>query len=399
MIKSLTRLVGPGALALAIAAGSVVPAFAQNGQPNNQGYIVTITQVDTSQFPRISVWVSVTDAQGNPVSNVSDTAFSLIENGQPVQIKEVHQAGEQTGQQGTVTAVLTIDRSGSMNTSGKIDAAKAAANAFVDLMRSQDKTGVVVFNTQVDVIQPITSDKDSLHKAINGIKALNDTAMYDALQTSVGLLNGVQGRKVIILLSDGLDNRSKQSVATVVGGLEPAETSVYTIGLGDPAKGTSSMAGIDEGALKDIAAKSRGAYSYAPDPSGLQKLYQQISTRVQNEYRLTYISPSTLRDGVRRGLEVQVAQASAVKGSYNPGGVIPETAQALGWPVFGGLLLGLVALLALPDILRGVGGAAGGKRLFKKKSRVKLTGGDAAQPAAPKPKPAASRVRLHGKGN
>src|SRR5574341_372997 len=161
------------------------------------------------------------------------------------------------------------------------------------------------------------------------------------------------------------------------------------------------MAGIDESALRNIAEQTNGTYTYAPSPDQLAALYQGLSYQLQSEYRLTYVTSNTLRDGIARGLEVQVAAVGGVQAGYNPGGVIPETAQALGWPIFGGLLLGLIALLFLPGLLRGAGGAA--KGLIPRRRRVKLTKGTTS-PAAPiveaikgKPPMDKPRVRL-GKG-
>ncbi len=393
------RIAALGIWSLALLAGMAAPARAQSAQQGS-GYKVQVVQVDTSRFPEVTVWVSVTDAQGNPVRLLPNSSFTVIENGKPVEIKEIHQAGEQ----GPVTTVLAIDRSGSMNKFGKLDAAKAAATAFVDLMRPDDVTGVIAFNTEVTTVQPLTSDKDALKKAIAGITAVNDTAMYDALAASEDMLKGVQGRRAVIILSDGLDNRSKHSANDILGGLQQAELSVYTIGLGDPSIGIGSMAGINEAALKAIADKSRGVYTYAPNPKTLGDLYQQLSSKLQNEYRLTYVSQNTLHDGIQRGIEVQLAEGGSVQATYNPGGVIPETTQALAWPVFGALLLALVALLAVPDLIRGATHGAGGlsKRMFKK-SRVKLSGANSAAAAKPQAKSAngkrqTSKPRVRVKG-
>jgi VWFA-related protein len=401
--------VAVAALGVVLLAGAAAPAFAQEGEPQGeQGYSAQVVQVDTSQFPQIDLWVSVTDAAGNPVRNVEDSAFTILENGQPVPIGEVYQAGEQ----GPVTTVLVIDRSGSMNDVGKLDAAKAAATAFVDLMRAEDSTGVIVFNTQVETIQPLTSDKDALRQAIAGIEAFEDTAVYDALASAVDMLGGVQGRRVIILLSDGLDNSSALALDDILARIEQEEISIYTIGLGDPAVGIGSTSGIDEAALQAIADQSRGTYAYSPDAAGLSGLYEQLSRRLQNEYRLRYISPNTLRDGVERGVEVQLTTpsgvtsgaSSAVEAGYNPGGLIPETSGAMSWPLFGGLLAGLALLLVVPGVLRRGGTrAAGGAPAKRKKGRVKLT-----QPAAADSGPAVSagkqaaarpRVRLRDKGS
>lgn len=367
---------------------TAAPVFAQDGSGGQgSGNTVKIVQVDTSKFPAITVWVSVTDAQGNPV-NIAPGDIQLTENGQPVQVTDVHAVG-QGGNQAPISVVLTIDRSGSMLQSGKLEAAKAAASKFVDLMRPEDMTGVIAFNTKVDILQTPTSDKGLLHKAIDGIQAFNDTAMYDGLSASTDMLKGIQGRRAIIILSDGLDNSSKATADSVLGGMQSAETSVYAIGLGDPSQG-NSKAGIDEAALKNIAEKSRGSYAYAPNPADLEALYSGLSNQLQNEYQLTYTSGLTLRDGVNRALEVSIAQGGSVGTKYNPGGVIPETSGSLSWLVFGGLLVVLVALLAVPDVLRGGGGLA--KSLApKKKSRVKL-GGTGSQSASSAPKVPGKKV-------
>jgi Ca-activated chloride channel family protein len=360
---------------LLLLAQTVGVALAQD----QQTYTVKITQVDTSQFPVINVWVQVTDAAGNPVSVVPDADFTLLEAGQPVEITEVFQAGEQ----GAVSTVLVIDRSGSMvdPDPSKLPAAKAAAKTFVELMRPEDTAAVIAFNTQVDVLQPLTSDKAALNSAIDSIEAFSDTAMYDALSTSIETLGPVQGRRVVIVLSDGLDNRSQQTADSILGSIQGAEMSIYAIGLGNPAVG--SNAGIDEDALRAIAEKTNGEYRFTPSPEDLTALYQNISLQLQNEYRLTYTSPNALRDGFERGLVVQVSRSASEQTGYNPGGVIPETATALSWPVFGAILAGLVVLLAIP-LLLGAFRGGGAKSAGKKSSRVKLKGDTTAagRPAA-----------------
>jgi Ca-activated chloride channel homolog len=382
---------------------TVKPLFAQdepNPEPEEEqpvNYNVQVVQTDTSNFPNIDVWVSVTDEAGNPVGTLPEEAFSLIESGQAVDIQQVYQAGDQ----GPVSTVLAIDRSGSMLDYGKLDAAKAAATAFVDRMRPEDATGLVVFNTEVETLQPITSDKGALRDSITHLQAFNDTAMYDALAESVSLLNGVSGRRAIIVLSDGLDNMSQQTADDIIGSIAGAEVSVYAIGLGDPTAAPGSTSGIDEAALRAIAEQSHGEYIYQPDPEGLSALYEKLSYQLQNEYRLSYTSPNSLYDGVERGIEVRVAETSGVQTGYNPGGVIPETAQALGWPIFAGLLLGLVALLVAPGLIRRAtsGSGDGGSRPRRRgKSRVKLTTPDSTTPRGKTVTPDSGRVRLRKGG-
>jgi len=338
---------------------------------------VQVVQVDQSQFPLINVYVSVTDAGGRPVKTLLPQAFRLEESGQSRTLEHVSRAGEQ----GPVTAVLVIDKSGSMGNVGKMRAAQEAAIAFVRLMRPADVTGVIAFDTKVEVRQALTSDQEVLVQAIQGLTPKGDTALRDALYAATEMLAPVSGRKAIIVVTDGLDNRSthtQDELLTLVGehGL-----SIYTIGLGDPARPGDEDAGYDEAALQAIAAGSGGLYLFTPQPAELQGLYEMLSARIQNEYRLTYTSPNPLRDGSIRTITVEVVTDTSptrVQARYNPGGVIPEVAPARPTgPVFltGLLVLGL--LLVLPTLV------GWGRRLLAGQPRP------ATGPTPPKP-----RIRL-----
>jgi len=342
---------------------------------------VQVVQVDKSRFPEVDVYVSVTDANGQPVKNFRPEDFSLEENGQPVDLIQVSGAGEQ----GPVTTVLVIDKSGSMNHANKMKAAREAAIAFVQLMRPGDVTGVIAFNTQVTTVQPLTGDKEALIAAIKGIQAVDDTAMYDALHAASAMLEPVSGRKAIIIVTDGMNTagqRTREETLTLVG---EQGISIYTIGLGDPSQGTETYAGIDEPTLKAIAEESGGVYTFAPDPEQLRELYELLSQRIQNEYRLTYRSPNRLRDGTNRAVAVTVAVPSGpaeVTATYNPGGVIPEVEPRSTWRLFGLFLAGLAFLLILPGVIgrvrmRALGHGPLPRRAAKARSaqgRIRLTG-------------------------
>ncbi len=315
---------------------------------------VQVVQVDKARFPEVDVYVSVTDANGQPVKNFMPEDFSLEEDGQPVSLTHVSRAGEQ----GPVTSVLVIDKSGSMNHANKMKAAREAAMAFVELMRPGDATGVIAFNTQVTTVQPLTEDKESLIEAIGGIEAVDDTAMYDALHAASAMLEPVSGRKAIIIVTDGMNTagqRTREETLTLVG---EQGISIYTIGLGDPSQGTETYAGIDEPTLKAIAEESGGTYTFAPNPEDLRSLYELLSLRIQNEYKLTYRSPNRLRDGTNRTLVVTAAIPSGpteVAAAYNPGGVIPEVEPRSTWRLFGLIFAVLAFLLVLPGIIGKVG--------------------------------------------
>lgn len=324
-------------------------AFAPAGQGAEN---VRISQIDTTQFPRVTFYVSITDADGQPRA-VDASRFVITENGQQIPLDQI----EGIGEVGPLTTLLVIDVSDSMNAAGKLDSAKAAAHNFVDRMREIDQAGIVAFNTRVQPVQDITTDQDALHAAIDGLSASSQTAMYDALVEAIGQLEEVGGRKAIIVLTDGLDNSSSAGANAVIERIGPAGFSISTVGLGVPATVLDERTGIDEAGLQDLADRAGGLYGYAEDEESLTRLYETFAVSMQSEYAITYTSPATLRDGVNRSLSVTLAPVGggqAVAGEdtrYNPGGLVPEVEQPASWPLFAAVVLVLAALVAIPLVL------------------------------------------------
>jgi Ca-activated chloride channel family protein len=337
--------------------------------------IAHITQVDTSNFPKVTVYISVTDASGEP-SPVSLSSIQLKENGVVVTPDEVGGAGEI----GPLTTMLVIDISGSMNTGGKLQAAKEAAIAYVDQARPDDQIGLLAFNTEIEYVQPLTSNHEALKNAIESLRAQDDTAMYDALEQAIEYLSAVQGRKAIIVLTDGLDNRSKRSPQEVIQMIGPEGLSISTVGLGDPTQSTGAITSLNEPALQALAQEAGGAYGYANDAESLTALYEKLGRALQSEYVITYTSPAKLRDGVNRSLSVALIETPgeegivSTEGKYNPGGLVPEVVQSASWMTFLALLGGLGLLLLIPGLVMVVTRPFRGHKAAAPKGRVKFTG-------------------------
>ena len=335
------------------------PASAQEAVPH-----ITITQVDNSKFPQVTVYISVTDVVGEPI-NVSPSSLQVYENGELMTPTDITGQGEI----GPLTTLLVIDISGSMYNSHKIDGAKDAAKAYVEQMRPQDQAGLISFNTEVKVVQPVTGNRGVLIAAIDSLEPDLDTAIFNALAKGVETLAPIIGRKTIVLLSDGLDNVSQYSLDDIINAIGPAGLSVSTIGLGDPAQ-TGTNYGIDEPALQSLASRAGGAYRFASGPDALVSLYEPLGRALQGEFSITYVSPLTLRDGINRGLTVSFRD-TMVNSLYNPGGVLPEVSKS-SLPLFLGILAGLVVLLAIPFLFRGRGKAGTKTAPSSAKGRIKL---------------------------
>jgi len=356
---------------LCLLAAMLLSLSAFNPRVSGEDWTVRVTQVDTSKFPLVTVFVSVMDTAGEPVE-VPPSSLMLMENGQKIEPQEITGLGESNE---PLITLLVMDISGSMNSAGKLQAAKDAAIAYVHQTRPNDQTGLLVFNTRIKYIQPVTQNQGRLVKAIQDLKARDDTALYDALINATEILDQFSGRKAIIALTDGMDNRSQARPDDVIQRIGPAGLSISTIGLGDPAYSRGNLAGLDEAALVSLSERAGGLYGYANDANALRNLYERYGRALQSEYAITYRSPSALRDGVNRSLSVtlkgnQTGSAPAEPSFYNPGGLVPEVAKPASWAVFFALLGVLVLFLALPTL---VGMFTSRTRKSSSKSHIKLS--------------------------
>lgn len=326
-------------------------AFTQADQSNGNP-IIRITQLDMSNFPTVTVYISVTDEEGNPVG-IDPTRLTVHENDVPITPQQITGSGELQ----SLTTMLVMDISGSMGMAGKLEAAKASALKYIDQMRPHDQTGLISYNTQVKIVQPITDDRVKLVDAVNILEPGGDTSMYDALMQAEFALETISGRKAIILLTDGLDNHSRYTATDVLDSIGPSGLSISTIGLGNAAQNRGSMTALDEKTLEFLAENAGGSYSYVDDPQTLQILFTHLEKSLQSEFAITYTSPSKLRDGLDRMLSITLAPAGAVGSTekitteYNPGGLIPEVANPQSWGLFIGLLALLLILLAIPRLV------------------------------------------------
>ena len=310
-----------------------------------------VAQVDTSAYPVVKLYISVTDASGKPTPGLTARDFAITEDGQPITIDEFVGGGA-----GSIDTVLVIDRSGSMDENDKMDGAKDAARAFVRQMRPGDRTAIIAFSSQPELVQPFTDDADLLDRAIRRIRPGGSTALYDSMIAGVEQLGGLGGRRALLLLTDGRDmlaagDPTPASRATLSQAIQVAVKdgiSVQAIGLGD--RDTDDVrGGIDEAVLKRIAGETGGAYFYAPGADQLSDLYRRLSADMQQEYTITYRSPRPFYDGTRRDIRVSVGGAPAATGAYVERHLINVHSD----PAIGLLLLlPILGALLLPTLLR-----------------------------------------------
>jgi VWFA-related protein len=301
-------------------AQSGIPASAEDpsrnvaGVNNAAGKVVTLNQVDTSAYPDVKLFVTVATS-GVPTLGLTATDFTVRED-------EVLQSPVTVAPKlDPLSLVLTLDTSGSMKEA--LPVVQASASEFIQNLSSSDEALGIKFSRSVTRLGVFTKDKSQIQEGIKATTARGDTALFDALYSSVEALKGRSGRKAVVLLSDGVDDDgtgkqlSTHSVADVLNLAKEINVPIFTIGLGT---------GIDEAILKQVAEETGATFNTAPESSQLKALYAGINTQLAGQYSLAYrsnlpadgsshrvqVSQGTIRGTTKEYLAPATAGVSAV---------------------------------------------------------------------------------------
>ncbi len=188
--------------------------------------------------------------------------------------------------------IMDLDTSGSMALQNKLVNAKSLIVKFIN-KRKNDRIGLVVFGNIAYIASPLTYDKKNFTEILKRIYpniAGGRTAIYDALFLSTTLFKKSHAKnKILILITDGMDNESKTPRDVVINTLKKQHIKVYAIGLGE-------FVNIQD--LKDIAQKTDGQFFWIRNPDQLQNVYQAIEkneksnihtkTTIQKHYYFQY---------------------------------------------------------------------------------------------------------------
>jgi VWFA-related protein len=251
------------------------------------GVVLSLNQINIERFPEISIYLTAADERGTPLKGLNVSHFMVREDGSTVRVKGVFplEKGDEP-----LSVVLAIDRSGSMRGQPIKDALKAAKD-FIKEMRGIDRVGLVSFDDHVTVISRPYADKGPLIKAIDKIKVGKDTALNDAIMKSLQLLSPFTGRRAVVVLTDGKENRSKATRERTIQEAVRAGIPVITVGLGKE---------VAASALEAMAGGSGGRAFFAQESSELSDLYQAIARQLMNQYRVSLQSRKSLDNGWHR---------------------------------------------------------------------------------------------------
>jgi Ca-activated chloride channel homolog len=249
----------------------------------------------------IELPVSVADATGAPISNLEQKNFSVFEDGKPQKIASFNYAANLP-----ISAGVLVDHSGSMEKRMK-ETEDAALEFFKDIIKGQDRAFIAAFAFDATKIAPFVSNLDVLASQVNAIpEASGGTSLYDAIITGLYRFRGVQGRKALIVLSDGEDTTSRIGYDEMLNYVRASRVPLYFIGIG---LGIGDFSGTSK--MKAMAAETGGVAYFIKDVKDLHNTYVQLEKELRTQYLITYNAEATKKDQKYRTVEVKVDRPDA----------------------------------------------------------------------------------------
>jgi Ca-activated chloride channel homolog len=247
----------------------------------------------------VSLFVTVFDAQRRLVPDLSQEEFEVYDNDKLQSIVLFDNKIQ------PITVVVMLDTSLSMT--GSMRLLQQAAEQFVIRLLPDDKTKIGAFNDKIEVSHEFTANRDLLVSAIKDVDFGNATRLWDALVTGLDELKGLDGRRVILVFTDGDDQGSRAGLGTVVDRARAEEVMVYAIGLeSDYFDGQSRVRTKPDGGLKKLAEETGGGYFELEKNTELTSTFTKVAQELHSQYVLAF-EPARLDGRVHR-LAVKLKQ-------------------------------------------------------------------------------------------
>lgn len=245
--------------------------------------------------------VSVTDAAGIPLTGLKASEFTVLENGKPQKIVSFDFAENLP-----ISVGVLLDHSGSMEK--RMTEAKAAAIAFFKkIVRKNDRAFIAAFASEPSRTAPFVSSVETLEAQVNGIAdAGGFTALYDAIVTGLYRFRNLQGRRALIVITDGEDTSSRLEYDDMVTYARASRVPLYFIGIGftfADVGGRSTM--------RSLAAETGGVAYFVKGTKELGDAYAQLEKDLRSQYLVSYYAESTGKDQEYRDVEVKVDRPEA----------------------------------------------------------------------------------------
>lgn len=292
----------------AIIAGFVVWAAAFTAAIDGQR--VFRAGVDLATFG-----VTVVDRKGNLVTDLGRDDFEVIEDGKPQDVRYFAFGDGDTAP--PLHLGLMLDASGSMQSDLKL--AQGASIKFLNLLPQAEDITLVDFDTQVRITRYPQREFPRLVERIRQRKPDGWTALYDALGTYLDGVDQEDGRRILVMYTDGADSRSVLKLSDTLTLLKASPVTVYAIGF---VQNAGSHRQALQMTLRQLTETTGGQAFFPSTMQQVEGAYDKVLAEIQGQYHLGYVPGNPASDGAWRKVEIKVrrpeTRVRARKGYFGP---------------------------------------------------------------------------------
>jgi Ca-activated chloride channel family protein len=251
------------------------------------------------QVRLVNVFTTVTDSHGAPVPNLTKDDFRVLEDGIPQEIKVFEKESSMP-----LSIALAIDTSES--TRRDIALEMSSARKFVhSILRPVDHLSLFQISEDVTQLTRFSSDMKTIEHGIDHLTEGAGTSLYDAIFLCSDALIDREGRKVLVLITDGGDTTSTTNYNNALRRAQQAEAIVYSIII-VPVQADAGRNIGGEHALIQISMDTGGKYYYAESSDQIDEAFRKISEELRTQYLLAYYPNRRVADSPFRKIQVQL---------------------------------------------------------------------------------------------
>jgi Ca-activated chloride channel homolog len=296
---------------------ALAPAFLKSQQsapsPDSEDKTPPKRFVIRSEVDMVTVPVTVRNTKGEFVKGLPKSSFRILEDGKPQEITLFTQEALPTH------IAIVLDISESVRSEwGNI---KSSTKRFIEHLQQDDRFSLITFNTESLLKMDWGRKTDRLDAVLSSIYCKENTKLWDAFSdiTTEGF-KGVEGKKAIIIMSDGMDTGSEGSFMEALQAAMHSEAAIYVVSKTEAIRqyyeymsapvSPEEFARADA-ALRKLAQETGGRVLYPNTFGQLDDIYAQVDEELRNQYTLGYESTNTVKDGSYRNISVGVALKDA----------------------------------------------------------------------------------------
>ena len=269
---------------IALLAGSLV--LANQDQP-----------IFKSNVRTVPVYATVVDPSGRLVPSLEKEDFTILDNGKPAEVSLFSNESQ------PFTAVVMLDTSASMTANLKL--LNRAAEQFLLRLLPVDRAQVGAFNDKIQLSGTFTNNRDELISALNDLYFGNPTRLNDGIAAGLDALQGIDGRRVVLVFTDGEDTSSRLGFKTVLERARDEEVMVYSIGLeSEYFNGMRVVKSRPSRDLRKISDETGGGYFELLKTAELAPTFTRVAQELRSQYLIGF-APAAL-DGKVHKLDVKV---------------------------------------------------------------------------------------------